>query len=259
MAQLHVPPLSEAWLARVSEVSRAQLGLDHVTGARLAQAVAKVSHTYTRERTALSSLQGDGQLLSARLQFFLPRDLLKLHGPLSELESVAALPAARRWRVLDLGAGLGSTSLGVARFAALRGSADSLEVTALDIDEEALSLFEALCADLSGLPAVPLRLQTRVADLDRAPLQGGPYELISVGLALNELAAGHAPEQRLERLTARVLQLAQLLTQDGCLIIVEPALRETARVLHALRDRLAARHAAPFVFAPCLGPPSCRC
>jgi len=257
VAQLHVPPLSEAWLARVSEVSRAELGLDHATGPRLARAVAEVSHTYTRERAELSSLQGEGQLLSARLQFFLPRDLLKLHGPLAELHSVGALPAARSWRVLDLGAGLGSTSLGVARFAALSGSAERLQVTALDIDDEALELFRVLSQDLSALPGVPLALDTRAVDLDRAPLPAGPFELISIGLALNELARREPPELRSERLLQRILELAERLTDDGCLIIVEPALRETSRVLHALRDRLSARGTAPYVFAPCLGIAAC--
>lgn len=259
VAQLFVPPLSEAWLTRVSEVSRAQLGLDHVSGARLARAVAAVSHTYTRERAALSELQGDGSALSARLQFFLPRDLLKVHGPLAELHSVGALPTARRWRVLDLGAGLGSTSLGVARFAAVSGSADGIDVSALDIDGEALELFEALSRNLSALPAAPLSLVTRELSLERLDPRtlGGPYELITIGLALNELAPAAEPEQRIELLLARILQYARLLTEDGCLLILEPALRETSRVLHALRDRLFARGAAPFVFAPCVGAVCC--
>ena len=259
MAQLFVPPVSEAWLARVSAVSRAQLGLDHLSGARLAQAVTAVSHTYTRERGALSELQGEADALSARLQFFLPRDLLKVHGPLSELHSVGALPTARRWRVLDLGAGLGSTSLGVARFAALRGSAESLEITALDIDSEALELFTALSSDVSALPGVPVQLVTREVNLERLDPRSlrGPFELVTMGLALNELASAAEPEQRIEQLLARLVSYSQLLTEDGCLIVLEPALRETSRVLHALRDRLVARAAPPYVFAPCVGAATC--
>lgn len=263
MTRLSIPALTEAWIDRVTEVSRAELGMDHLQGSRLAQAVAEVSHTYTRDRAALHSLQGDSALLSARLQFFLSRDLLKLHGPLAELHSVGALPQGPTWRVLDVGAGLGSSSLGVARFAAESGSARALEVTAIDVDPEALELFEALVKDLSALPAVPLELRTRVANLDTLKLGqdlGGPFDLITVGLAINELWLAHAGAARAARkdvLVQRVVELTRLLQPTGSLVIIEPALRETSRVLHALRDQLVARDDAPYVFAPCLRTEGC--
>ena len=255
MGRLSIPSLSEAFLERVAAVSRAELGLDHLAGARLVEGVAAVSRRYTLERAELAELQGDAQWLSARLQFFLPRDLLKLHGPLSELASVAALPRKRRWRVLDLGAGLGATSLGVARFAALSGSADSLDVTAVDVDSEALALFQALHADLRALPGAPMQLTTQVAELTswlRSAARGGPYDLIVLGLVLNELR-GERDDARLRH----VCELTQLLDPEGALIIIEPALRETSRSLHVLRDALAARDAAPYVFAPCLRTAAC--
>jgi SAM-dependent methyltransferase len=247
VGRLSIPSLSEAFVQRVAAVSRAELGMDHLTGPRLVEGVAAVSRRYTLERDELAELQGDARALSARLQFFLPRDLLKLHGPLAELASVSALPQKPRWRVLDLGAGLGSTSLGVARFAALSSSASALDVTAVDVDAEALELFEALSKDLSTLPAVPITLETQVADLSSWQ-GGGPYDLIVLGLVLNELE---------QVLLTRVLQLASLLDEAGSLIIIEPALRETSRVLHTLRDQLAARAAAPYVFAPCLRRAAC--
>lgn len=249
MGRLSIPSLSEAFVARVAAVSRAELGLDHLVDARLVEGVAEVSRRYTLAREELPELQGDARLLSARLQFYVPRDLLKLHGPLAELHSVAALPTKPRWRVLDLGAGLGATSLGVARFAALSSSAQALDVTAVDVDPEALELFEALASDLSTLPAVPLKLKTITANLStflRGAL-GGPYDLIVLGLVINELAGASEAA-----LLQHVLQLTQLLDSGGSLIIIEPALRDTSRMLHALRDRLAERAAPPFVFAPCL-------
>jgi len=246
-----IPALDEAFIERVATVSRSELGLDHLTGPRLVDGVAAVSRRYTLERAELAELQGDARLLSARLQFYLPRDLLKLHGPLSELASVSALPRKPRWRVLDLGAGVGATSLGVARFAAVGGSAEALDVTAVDVDGEALELFRALASDLRTLPGVPIKLQTHVGDLSSWPrsLAGGaPYDLIVLGLVLNELRGKH--EEAL-------LELARHLDPEGALIIIEPALRETSRGLHALRDVLAARNAGPYVFAPCLRDAAC--
>lgn len=251
MAELQIPPLSSAWFAHVEALSRTELGVHHLHGARLSRAVTDVSHAYTRERANLEVLRHDEAVHGARLQFFLSRDLLKIHGPLAELQSVGALPAARHWRVLDLGAGLGSTSLGVARFAALRGGPTQLSVAAVDIDADALLLFEALARDLGSLPGVPMALQTHTHDLTSGTLPAGlrgPFELIVVGLALNELAA----VQSEEALLARILACAELLTDDGCLVILEPALRDTSRVLQSLRDRLALRARSPYVFAPCL-------
>jgi len=251
VARHSIPALDEAFVERAAAVSRAELGLDHLVGPRLVDGVAAVSRRYTLERAELADLQGDARLLSARLQFFLPRDLLKLHGPLSELASVAALPRKERWRVLDLGAGVGATSLGVARFAALSGTARALDVTAIDVDAEALEVFRALASDLRTLPGVANQLQTHVGDL-ASWSRSGSYDLIVLGLVLNELHG-----RRGDALLQNVLELAGCLAPDGALIIIEPALRETSRALHTLRDALAARSAAPYVFAPCLRDAAC--
>lgn len=255
VGRLFIPTLSSAWVDHVTQVSRQELGLSHLQGAPLSRAVADLSRAYTRERDDFAALVGDDRAYSARLQFFLSRDLLKVHGPLAELHSVHALPAARRWRVLDLGAGLGTTSLGVARFGAVSGCVDGLSVTAVDVDPEALELFEALARDLRLLPGVPIALETHAHDLTRSFLPAnvrGPFELIVIGLALNELngALGEA------ELAARLLACAEQLSDDGCMILLEPALRETSRALHAVRDQLIerVRHTgkALHVFAPCL-------
>jgi SAM-dependent methyltransferase len=256
MADLHCPPLADGWLERLQAVSRDVLGLDHLTGPRLTQAILEVSHTYTRERAALATLQGDDSALGARLQFFLPRDLLKVHGPLAELASVGALPPAEAgvWRVLDLGAGLGSTSLGVARYAALTGSAQRLDVTAVDTDAAALELFQELARDVTSLPGVPIALTTQTADIART-VPRGHFDFILLGLSLNELHAG-AP-LRAAKLASRLVQLSASLDTGGVLLIIEPALRETSRALHEVRDIVVARGAAPHVFAPCLTHAGC--
>ncbi|HEX2679008.1 MAG TPA: small ribosomal subunit Rsm22 family protein [Polyangiales bacterium] len=252
-----VPALTDAWLDRLDAVSADALGVSDVRGTKLADAVARVSHAYNLQRDALAELQGDDDALCARLKFFLPRDLLKVHGPLSELHALDALPKRTAWRVLDLGAGLGSTSLGAARFAALSGCAERLQVTAVDIDAEALALFERVAPTAALLPGVAIELRTLAADLRqpaalRAQLSP-PYDVILMGLALNELHAEGAATAA----AASLMEISGLLADDGVLIVLEPALRETSRVLHAVRDVLAARAARPHVFAPCLRSAPC--
>jgi hypothetical protein len=80
---------------------------------------------------------------------------------------------------------------------------------------------------------------------------------------LNELVPAHAADAG-KRVADRLTALASWLADDGVMIAIEPALRETSRVLHAARDVLAARSGSPsesapslHVFAPCLGPPRC--
>jgi hypothetical protein len=58
-------------------------------------------------------------------------------------------------------------------------------------------------------------------------------------------------------LLQRLLDLSKSLAPSGSLVILEPALRETSRVLHGLRDQLVARSQSPFVFAPCLHTSHC--
>lgn len=241
------------WLEQLDRVARARLGRDASDRRALARAVAELSQAYTRRAEPLREPARAGADLWARLCFFLPRDLAKVQWPLIELDSVGALPHRETLRVLDLGAGLGAASLGIAQLAHSRGFAARLEVTGVDSDPDALALFDALAPHCEGLPAVPLRLTSCVADLTRLParLLEPRYDLIVLALALNELT-GAGQAEALERSIALLLKLGSALSPQGALIVIEPALRETSRALQALRDRLAARRAAPFVFAPCV-------
>jgi hypothetical protein len=128
-------------------------------------------------------------------------------------------------RVLDLGAGTGAAGDLICE----RG-ADAVEVVAVD--------------------RVAARPGVVVADLrqkGRPPGVEGRFDLIVAAHLLNELAATVDLAGR----AAVVFWWArELLAEDGLLIVVEPALRETSRDLLEIRDRLIP--AGFFVVAPCL-------
>jgi hypothetical protein len=98
---------------------------------------------------------------------------------------------------------------------------------------------------------------TDVGRLAREVLGGQRFDLVVAAHVLNELEPERQTADRPHRL-ARLVQswCETLLTEAGTLIIVEPALRETSRVLLGVRDLLVAgdslRIVAPCFFAgPC--------
>lgn len=245
--------VSGAWVERVYGVAQATFGTDDLNGPALASAVTQVSQLYTRQRSELAAGRTRTADLVARLKWFSLRDLPKVELPLLELHKRGRLPKADTWRVLDVGAGVGTSTLGVARMAR-RVGVQSLDVLALDRDAEALRVFEKLAVDVSSLDASPIALRTVTADLTRVPktTNEARFHLIVVGFVINELWPDASDDERAEQASAWLTELSQQLTDDGALIVLEPALREQTRQLQRVRDRLAMTQQAPFVFAPCL-------
>jgi SAM-dependent methyltransferase len=228
------------------EVARERLPVGRLDPRALAGAVSLLSERYTTRREDLDRA-GERDLLAARLLFFGPSDAPKLEVPLGELDSVAPLPA--RLRVLDLGAGTGAMTLGLLGFLRRRGGPAEVEVEAVDHDADALALLRHV-ADRARERLAPLRVEVRARTVDlagRHELPPGPFDLVLVGTVLNEVHAGDA--DRDARRAALVVEAAARLQPEGAVIVIEPALRTTARGLAALRGRLV--EAGLVLFAPC--------
>jgi len=149
-----------------------------------------------------------------------PRTGAALAKILGELYGVDEAPPAR---ALDLGAGTGAVGAALrARFGA------GLDIVAVD--------------RVAGPGIV-------AADLARElPSVEGRFDLIVAAHLLGELHLG-APG-RVDALARRVLAWCRgFLDEGGLIILVEPALRETSRVLLAVRDRLVVSGLS--VVAPC--------
>ncbi len=235
-------------------------------GATLREAIVARSRRYTSERERLhASLKGTAAAadLAARALFFTPSDAAKIAIPLAELKRAGQLPASIR--MFDVGAGVGAMGLGVLDFVhRYHGAPDNggdggdsspvsgVSIHALDCDGQALELYRRAAGrfgELCGL--MPPQLAVSVADVTKgaemeAALHAGAGQaanLIVLGHVLNELSASQ--QQVLVR------DLLARLPQDGALIIVEPALRQTSRAVHQLRDWIL-QHKLARVFAPCV-------
>jgi len=204
----------------------------------LVPAIARRSALYTIERDELERepSRGDSADLAARALFFTLADAAKVKIPIAELVSSGGLPASRRLRVLDVGAGCGAMTLGLSD--AL--SSAELDVLALDRDADALRLFSNAVKHL-GRPS--LAVETRAGNLlGKLIGDAAAADLILCGSVLNEMDEAKA--------FGLVTKLLEKLTADGSLIIIEPALRDSSRRLHRLRDRLIEERLGN-IFAPC--------
>jgi len=222
------------WEELLWDAARAELPAAALEMRVLLPAIVERTRRYTDERATLhAKLTGrEAQRdLAARALFFTVADAAKVQVPLAELARRGLLPAGPM-RVLDVGAGAGAMTLGLLSF---DGAPHS--IIALDRDAAALAIFGRV---VGALPTPAPTLQTVTGDVSRLP--GGPFDLVLAGSVLNELE----PARR----AALARDLLARLAPGGSLILIEPALRETARALHELRDGLLAEGAAS-VFAPC--------
>jgi len=214
----------------VLAAARGVLGDAPLAAAALHRAVVDRSERYTTERGKLAKPADRAADLAARAAFFTIADAIKIAIPIAELRNRGALPARDRLHVTDLGAGCGALGLGLA------STGLAFDYLALDRDTDALAIAaRALRTYAPGVTAT-----TRACDVTKEALPAA--DLVVMGTLLNELPVS----SRLPLVERALAAIAD----DGAVIILEPALRDTTRALHELRDALLA-HDRAHVFAPC--------
>ncbi len=226
--------------------------------AHLTEAVAELSRLFTKERTALGrSYLEDPGFAAAYLQYFVPVNLSKVQVLLDEMPPVEA---SEHFSVLDLGSGPGTGALAVLDWWHQRICADALSVVAVDNAPAALRQAEQLWSRYCQSAAITTaKLQTYEADVERsASLEGvqpkAPFDLIILANCLNEIFSD--AKDPIATRSKLVRDLLERLASNGTLMLVEPALRETSRALHQLRDRLLQEKWCT-VYSPCLHEHNC--
>jgi ribosomal protein RSM22 (predicted rRNA methylase) len=231
-----------------------------------ASAVAELSRLFTKARDRLGTdYLSDPSFTAAYLTDFLPVNLAKIQVLLDELPEDWHLSAdGERLRVLDLGAGPGTGALGVLDWLNQHhpDHRERLTVVAVDGSAEALRQARRLWTAYSRQAGMrEMNLTLCEGDLTRIKTgwrdevtQRGPYDLIIAANCVNELFR-RVPHGTRER-TALIADLLTQLTPHGTMMIVEPALRETSRALHELRDQLLAERQCT-VYSPCLHERNC--
>jgi ribosomal protein RSM22 (predicted rRNA methylase) len=255
--------LSSEILRVLTKVSPERDLRDHA----LAQAVVNLSRLFTTARPSLlPRYLNDPAHSAAYLSYFLPVNLSKVQVLLNELPNDNSQETPDRPMViLDLGCGPGTGALALLDWLWHRSPerTKSLSVLAADAShasmQDAERLWDAYCREVgistAGLRCVEGNLEHPLkGDLGKQIVRGGPYDLIIMANCLNELfttAADPSAEQ-----AAVVGQLVPFLAVHGTIMIVEPALRKTARALHQMRNHLLKQHLCT-VYSPCLHERAC--
>jgi ribosomal protein RSM22 (predicted rRNA methylase) len=161
-----------------------------------------------------------------------PRTRLALAKILNEVGPGPRL--GRPMRVLDLGAGTGAAGAAVRAFYGER-----------DVMVEIVSVDRV---------AAPNVVPADLAEADVPAGVFGRFDLVVAAHVLNELFVDRAPAARIAARARKVRAWCTQLLDDsgeqpGTLILLEPALRETSRMLLEVRDQLVA--AGHHVVAPC--------
>lgn len=239
----------------------------NLRGDALAQAVVNLSRLFTTSRLSLPARYLDDPAhATAYLSYFLPVNLSKVQVLLDELPNDSSHETPDRpMAVLDLGCGPGTGSLALLDWLWHRSPEQAKSVSVLAADASHVSLqgakrlWEAYCSEV-GIPNAGLRCvegnleHPLKGDLGKQIVRGGPYDLIIIANCLNELfpTAGDPPVER----AAVVAQLLPFLAPHGTIMIVEPALRQTARSLHQMRNHLL-KQSLCTVYSPCLHEAAC--
>lgn len=190
--------------------------------------------------------------LPARLAFWLPRDLPKVFEATRELRLAGLLAGSQKvLRILDIGAGLGASTLGLLYALREAGSEATIEVTLVDDDAAALAIAKEL------LNAFHVRVTMR-APSDSPRAYGADFDFVVMSQVLSELDRDEADEVvRATKHAAFVSEVARgALSKAGTLIVVEPALRERTRHLHRVRAAIL-DEGLLHLFAPCLHSDAC--
>lgn len=170
----------------------------------------------------------------AYLLYYTTTNLLKIHSPLTELSRSGFFSKPRR--VMDLGTGTGTAILGMNLWLDKHQST-TVSFTGSDVSNAALDEFRRFY-DHAGFSR---DLSLENLDLGRPGSLDGTFDLITGSNVLNELT---------EDGERHIVELAEKnLIESGALLLIEPALKETARRLMKFRDAMIER--GWFVYAPC--------
>ncbi|MBI2339508.1 MAG: hypothetical protein HYU99_03940 [Deltaproteobacteria bacterium] len=267
----HFPPFLEDLLLRyikktyLPDKRAAEKPFNEKDFAFFSKGAKKLSEAYTSERgrDSVPSLPPNYLNIpvyrSGYLLYFLPVNFLKIVHILNELDPSEIIGG--KIRILDVGAGQGTSMLGLMAFYAEALKKKKIREAWLDftlVDQsypalkDALNLHNACSAEFQKRH-VGFNSACFIKNYDlrrgglRRFLRNFKYHFIVVANVLNEIPDREARAEFVEALMTDHLEPA-----TGRLILIEPAAQQTSRDLQWVRDRIVYHDKIGYVYAPCL-------
>jgi SAM-dependent methyltransferase len=236
--------------ARFDALCAAALARASLKGRVEGRDIARLSKLFGAERRdRRADYMADPRLASAYLAFFVPQYAMKTALLLEQHAREGLLQLPPRPRILDVGAGPLSATLGVWLAAGALGPS-----VALDLAGGALQLGRALLDDVAQDAAREVELveaPASPASLGKVRARG-PFDLIVLAHVLNEIGD---PRRAIDARVALLRAATSLLSEQGRVLVVEPGTRVHGRALMAVRDALFDEGFA--VLSPCRGARLC--
>ncbi|MBI2975114.1 MAG: methyltransferase domain-containing protein [Deltaproteobacteria bacterium] len=212
-----------------------------------ARGVAEMSAYFTSERVHLpKNYLNKKELRAGYLLYFVITNFLKVKFCLNEIKAAGRFKDNKIIKFLDLGSGPGTASFAAADM--WRDSPQTLEITAVDQNTNSLHDAKHIFAEYAGKNA---SLKTIFANLHNKNisyvLKRERFDIAIASNFFNEIG-----DVQKQAFLAENVVLNHL-TENGVLIIIEPALRWTTRNLMKLRDQIIEdRPSSLTILAPCL-------
>jgi ribosomal protein RSM22 (predicted rRNA methylase) len=208
--------------------------------AQVVKAAQTLSDLFTTQRAELGAkYASDPKLLAAYGLYFFPENFIRGQFVITEMLQRGWRPP-RNPSVLDLGSGTGAAAFSICH--AFQGSIESMKVLAVDQSKAALQLSERLAEGLHG-EWRNLDWQTLKTDFGlRFPEGADKYDLIVAAFALNENDSD---------ILQFVQKCAKAMSENGLLLIIEPASQQISEGVEQLRDSIA-RQQSLRIWGPCL-------
>jgi len=232
--------LERWWLRRAADAVGAR-GSEAERWSAMESALAELCAAFTTERAAgLGGYSERPEALAAYGLYYFPQSYARMRRLLAEAGPAPADADAGGppLRALDLGAGAGAAAAAAAAHWTELAPRRPLEIVAADRAPAALAALRALFDEVGGALWPRARAAVRVADIadPAAAAEGGPWDVMLVSLALNELFEGRPAADA----QAWVCALLPRLAPGGRLVVCEPGTPPAARRLQFLRDAIAA-------------------
>lgn len=214
----------------------------------IAPAVEHLAKRFMRQEDSVpANYFSDVDTRRAYLAYFFSTNVLKLHPVLDELARSDFFSTHKELRVLDIGTGVGTASIGLWMWLAQQELATALNIVATDISAEVCDEAARTMETFRKHIASPvMTFEKKALPMGRLVEAGlGTFDLI---IAQNILV--ETPD------SADMVAIAQgMLRPDGAMVLIEPASRYGSRTLLQCRDELISSGIT--IFAPCVRQATC--